>query len=91
MYDERFYHKIMELWAESYFAIAKRKTLVDDAIGMIRTPKEGFYYVIAKSLADAAYRLCFKRNYNHAKCTVSIPLQTPIHVYELCSEKFRTK
>ncbi|MCI7386116.1 MAG: hypothetical protein MSH64_05545 [Bacteroides uniformis] len=50
LYDERFYHKIVELWAESYFAIAKRKTLVDDAIGIIRTPKEGFYYVIAKAL-----------------------------------------
>ncbi|MEY8588395.1 phage/plasmid replication domain-containing protein [Phocaeicola sartorii] len=50
LYDERFYHKIVELWAESYFAIAKRKTLVDDAIGMIRTPKEGFYYIIAKAL-----------------------------------------
>lgn len=50
LYDERFYHKIVELWAESYFAIAKRKALVDDAIGMIRTPKEGFYYIIAKAL-----------------------------------------
>lgn len=50
LYDERFYHKIVELWAESYFAIAKRKALVDDAIRMIKTPKEGFYYIMAKAL-----------------------------------------
>lgn len=50
LYDERFYHKIVELWAESYFAIAKRKVLVDDAIRMIGTPKDGFYYIMAEAL-----------------------------------------
>lgn len=50
LYDERFYHKIVELWAESYFAIAKRKVLVNDTIKMIKTPKEGFYYIMAKAL-----------------------------------------
>ena len=50
LYDERFYHKIAKLWADSYFAIAKRKVAAPDAIGMIKTPNDGFRYIVVKAL-----------------------------------------
>lgn len=50
LYDERFLRKIVELWAKSYLAIEKKKITSDDGMRMIKSPSDGFRYIIAKAL-----------------------------------------
>lgn len=47
LYDERFYRKIAELWAEDYFKIEKKKAVAAEAMRSIKTPADAVDYIIA--------------------------------------------
>lgn len=52
LYNERFYHKIAELWAKDYFKIEKKKAVAAEAMRLIKTPNEAFNIIAAHCLSN---------------------------------------